>query len=64
MENVTLEQINRNILKLKEEVDRIRSILEESYLELEENVIEDIEMSRKKSKKDLISNEEMEKEFG
>jgi hypothetical protein len=63
MENVTLEQVNRNILKLKEELDGIKDLLEERDLELEDDVIEEIKDSRNRSEDELVSHEDMRKEF-
>lgn len=64
MEHITIAQVNRNILLLQREIHRIRELLEEKELVLEDDVIEDIGESRERPKKDFISHEEMKKEFG
>ena len=64
METVTLNQVNQNILFLQREVERIRDLLEEGQLELDESVVKEIEDSRKRQKKEFISHEDMKKEFG
>ena len=61
MENVTLEQINKNIILLGVELERIARIVEEQSLELEDDLEFEISESRKKKK--FISHEEMIKEF-
>jgi len=43
MTSVTLEQVNDNILSLKQEVDEIKEFLEESNFELADNVKVQIE---------------------
>ena len=64
MEHITIEHVNKNILLLQREIHRIRKLLEEKELVLEDDVIEDIEESRERSGEDFISHEEMKKEFG
>ena len=61
MENVTLEQINKNIILLGVELERIARIVEEQSLDLEDDLEFEISESRKKKK--FISHEEMIKEF-
>lgn len=64
MENVTLDQINRNVLLLKREVKRIASMVGESYLEIDDIIDCEVNESRGRDNKELISHEEMKKEFG
>lgn len=63
METVTLKQINENILNLRKEVEHIKTIVEEDF-ELADDVVKEIEESRKRPGKEFISHEEMKKEFG
>jgi hypothetical protein len=63
MEHVTLEQVNKNVLALKAVVERIREIIGERGLELADDVALEIEESRKRSKEEFISHEDMKKEF-
>ncbi|MBU0907436.1 MAG: hypothetical protein KKE05_04755 [Nanoarchaeota archaeon] len=64
MENVTLEQVNKNIILLRQEIQKVAEIVEESYLDIEDDLDYEIEESRKNDRKKLISHEEMKKEFG
>nr|MBI4156573.1 hypothetical protein [Candidatus Woesearchaeota archaeon] len=63
MVEVTLEQVNKNILVLKQEIDEIKEILEESRLEFTEEVKAQIEESRKRPTSEFKSQEEIEKKF-
>ena len=63
MTEVTLEQVNKNVLSLKKEVDEIKELLEESNLELTGEVKAQIEESRKRSPTEFKSQEEIEKKF-
>lgn len=64
MDNVTLNQINNNILLLRKEVKRIAGVVEESHLEIEEDLIGEIEESRNQNQSELVSHEDMKEEFG
>jgi len=61
MGTITLERIHEDIIGLKKEMEKLRLIVAENY-ELSNDVVEDIKASRKN--KDLVSQEEMRKEFG
>ena len=63
MAEVTLEQVNKNILVLKKEVDEIKELLEESNLELKDEVKAQIEESRKRPISEFKTQEEIEKKF-
>ncbi len=63
MTTVTLNQINENILALKEEIDEIKDFLEESTLDLRPEVKTEIEESRKRPISQFKTQEEMEKKF-
>ncbi len=63
MVSITIEHIHEDIVSIKEELAHLRTILEEDY-ELADDVIADIEESKSRSSKQMISHEEMRKEFG
>lgn len=63
MATITLEQINKNILDLKKEMDDIKEILEESGLELTDEVKKQIDESRKRPVSEFKTQEEIEKKF-
>jgi len=63
MTTVTLEKINENILTLKQELDDIKELLEESRLELRDEVKAEISESRKRQPSTFKSQEDMEKKF-
>jgi len=63
MTSVTLEQVNDNILSLKQEVDEIKEFLEESNFELADNVKVQIEESRKRPVSEFKTQKEIEKKF-
>lgn len=59
---VTLEKIHQDIVGLKKEVEHLKTLVEEDF-ELADGVVKDIEASRKRSRKEFVSNEDMRKEF-
>ncbi len=63
MENLALDNINKNLVLLRREVETIKEILEEDNLELADDVKREIEESRKRSISEFISQKEMEKKF-
>ena len=63
MANVTLEQINTNILDLKREVDELKELLKETNLELADEVKAQIEESRKRHGSQFKTQKEIEKKF-
>jgi len=64
MENITLGEIYNSLMDLRREMFEIKIILKEEKLELADDVVEEIENSRKRIPNEFISNEEMIKEFG
>ncbi len=64
MENMNLEQLNKAVILLKLEIARIKKLLEERDLDVAEDVVYDVEVSREKSHKEFVSHEEMKREFG
>ena len=62
MKQVSLNQVNENILELKKEIEELKECIHEDF-ELADGVIDDIEESRKRPKKELISHEAMREEF-
>lgn len=63
MVQITLEQVNQNILVLKQEIDEIKEMLEESRLEFTDEVKAQIEESRKRPISEFKSQKEIEKKF-
>ena len=63
MTQVTLEQVNKNVLELKKEVDDIKELLEEATLELTDEVKACIEESRRRPIATFKTQEEIEKKF-
>ena len=63
MTSVTLERINENILDLKKEIEDIKEMLEESNLELKDEVKKQIDESRKRPVSEFKTQDEMEKKF-
>ena len=62
MAEVTLETVNKNVLKLIVEVDVLKHFIQEDF-ELDNEVKEEIETSRKRPRSEFISHEEIMKEF-
>ena len=61
MEQINLEIVNNNVLSLKQMVEEMKEILMED--ELSDEVVKEIEDSRKKPESSFISQEEIEAEF-
>ena len=61
---MNLEQLNKAVVLLKLEIARIRRLIEEKDLDVADDVVYDVEISRKKSHKEFITNDEMKREFG
>lgn len=62
MTQVTLEEVNKNVIKLQKELDEIRNFLHEDF-ELADEVKKEIEESKKRTHSEFISHEEIMKEF-
>ncbi|MFP4112340.1 MAG: hypothetical protein ACLFUO_05045 [Candidatus Woesearchaeota archaeon] len=62
MSSLTIEQLHEDMLGLKKEVKHLRKVIEEDY-ELADDVIDDIENSKSRDSKEMISHEEMRNEF-
>ncbi|HJH28135.1 MAG TPA: hypothetical protein C5S51_00280 [Methanosarcinaceae archaeon] len=60
---VTLETIHEDILSLRKEFVGVVSYFEEDKMELSEEIKKQIEDSRKTSNLEMLSQEEVEKEF-
>lgn len=60
---VTIEQIHDDLIGIKRELQHIRHLVEEDH-ELANDVVKEIEESRGRSPKEMISHEEIRKEFG
>ena len=63
MEQITLEQVNNNVLVLKREIEDIKEILEEEDLLLKDEIKGHIKKSRKRNSSEFKSQEEIEKRF-
>ena len=63
MEQVTLESVNRNVIALREAVEKMREVLLEDSLELSDEVVGEIERSRSAPKSNFVSQEDVEAEF-
>ena len=63
MTNVTLNQVNMNILDLKKELDYIKLLIEESDLELRDEVKSAIKESRKRPTSEFKTQDEIEEKF-
>lgn len=63
MAEVTLEQVNKNILIVKKEIDEIKELIKESNLELKDEVKAQIKKSRKRPVSEFKTQEEIEKKF-
>ena len=61
--SINLEKVYEELIDLKKQVEEVKSIVEEDF-ELADDVVAEIEESRKRPEKEFISNEEMRKEFG
>ena len=61
---MNLEQLSKAVILLKLEIARIKKLIEEKDLDVADDVVYDIEVSRKKSHKEFVSNDEMNREFG
>ena len=64
MEQISLEKVNNNVLGLRQMIEEMKEILMEDELELADDVVQEIEESRKKPESSFISQEEIEAEFG
>ena len=63
MEHVTLESVNANVEALRQIVEEIREQLFEDSLELSDEVVAEIEISRNAPRSDFVSQEDIEAEF-
>lgn len=59
---VTLEELNKNVLAIKKELDEIHSLLSEKF-ELADDVKEEIKESRKRVRSEFIGHDDIVKEF-
>ncbi len=64
MEQINLEVVNNNVLGLKQVVEEMKEILMEDELELSDEVVKEIEESKKKPESSFISHEDIMAEFG
>ena len=62
METVTLDVINKNVMKLRDDMTYLKHILEEEY-ELSNQAKKELKEARETPESEYISQEDMEKEF-
>ena len=60
---VTLEQIHKDLMSIKKDIEHLKILVAEDY-EIADDVVDDIEKSRKKRRHEFITHEQMKKEFG
>lgn len=63
METVTLDTVYAQLLKLSRDVAQVKTLLQEDYA-LADDVVQEIEISRHRPRKEFISHETMKEEFG
>jgi len=63
METVNLNKVYERLLQMSRDISQMKEWLREDF-PLSNEIVSEIEISRKKSRKELISHEEMTKEFG
>ena len=63
MTTVTLEQIHEDLVGIKEEIAHLREVVDEEF-ELSTDVLEEIQVSKRRPASAMISHEDMRKEFG
>lgn len=63
MENVSLEELNRNVIALRKMVEKMSEVVLEDSLELSDEVVLEIEKSENAPKSDFVSQEDVEAEF-
>ncbi len=63
LRNITLEDVNENVLNLKKEVAEIKELLEENNIELSDNIKNRIIESRKKPISEFKTQEYIERKF-
>ena len=63
MGTITLEQIHEDMIGMKMEMERLKNLIEENF-ELSDDLVREIEESRKRPKSEFVSHEAMRKEFG
>jgi len=62
MEQITIDKLHKDLIALKEEIKEIKIIIGEDF-ELADDIIMEIETSRKRSERGFVSHEDMKKEF-
>jgi len=63
METISLEKLNNNISSLREIVEKMSEVILEDSLEISDEVIMEIEESRKRPVESFVSQEDVEAEF-
>ena len=63
MSTATLEQVNENILAVKQELDEIKDYIKEESMELSDETKNKIDESRKRHISEMKTQEEIERKF-
>ena len=62
MESINLAQVHNELLEIKDDIEDIKHLLTEEY-PLADDLVTEIQASRRRPKSDFISHEEMKNEF-
>lgn len=62
MAQITLEQIHKDMIGMKKEMEHLKTLIKEDY-ELADDVVTEIEESRKRPINEFVSHDDMKKEF-
>ena len=63
METKNIRELRKEVFELKEEVEHLKMIVEEDY-DLADDVVAEIEESKRRPRSAFVSHEAMRKEFG
>ncbi|MFA4955777.1 MAG: hypothetical protein WC556_02235 [Candidatus Methanoperedens sp.] len=63
MESITLNKIHEDLLSIKKDINRIRILFDEDEFKLSDEIKKQIVESRKTPMSQMISQEEVEREF-
>ena len=58
---ITIQKLHEDLVEIKSELSRLRTLVEEDY-ELVDDVVEEIEESKSRSHDDMVNHEEMRRE--
>jgi len=63
METMTLQQLHEDMIEIKKDLQYIKETIDEDF-QVAEDVRQDIQESRKRTKNEFISHQDLKKEFG